>query len=107
MHCVLHGISLPDLGSFEYRLLEAGLERQRAERVSFARLLTHLLGPLSETTKEGVELLLSDYAETVYQVKYNYKYTPAQVRALEQRCAQHQEDARIMAKVDSWTVTGK
>ncbi len=107
MHCVVHGVSLPPLGSFEYQLLETGLQRQRAEKVAFARLLTSFLGPMAGIEQEQAELLLAGYTESVLQIRYNYKYTPAQVRVLEARRSRQQEDAQLMQKVASWTVTGK
>ncbi len=107
MHCVVHGIPLPPLGSFEYQVLETGLERSRAEKVAFARLLTGLLSPLSEMDSRRAELLVAGYAESVFQVRYNYKYTPAHIRVLERRRMEHLKDAQLMSKVDSLTVPGK
>ncbi len=107
MHCVVHGVPLPPLGSFEYQLLETGLARQRAEKVALARLFTSLVGPMSGLEQPQLDLLLTSYTESVLQIRYNYKYTPAQVRVLEERRSLQQEDAQIMDKVASWTVTGK
>jgi hypothetical protein len=102
MYCVLHGIPLPTLGSFEYQLLQAGLVRQRSEKVAFARLLASLIGPLTELEGSDLELMLAGYAEAVSQVRYNYRYTPAHVRVLEERMSLQQEDARLMREVASW-----
>lgn len=105
MHCVVCGIPLPDLGSFEYHLLETGLARQRAEKIAFARLLAGLVGPLTGLEEDQVNLLVTGYAESVFQVKYNYKYTTARIRSLEQRRQSQLEDLQLMRKVDAMTVT--
>jgi len=88
-------------------VLEAGLQRRREEKVAFARLLTGLLGPLSGIAPEGAELLVAGYAETVFQLKYNYQYTPEQVRVLEKKRKEHEKNAQLMDRVKAMTVTGK
>lgn len=106
MHCVLHGVPLPDLGSFEYQLLEAALARKRAEKLEFARLLAELLGPAAGLETKAVNLLLTSYAETLSQVRYNYQYTPVHVRVREKQLAAKREDDRLMKKVAAMTVPG-
>lgn len=104
MHCVVEGIPLPRLGSFKYHVLEEGLTRKRAERTAFATFFAGLLGSTSGLEGDAVQLLVTTYAETVHQARYNYRYTPARQRRLEERLSKQQEDMRILDKVNAMTV---
>jgi hypothetical protein len=107
MYCVVHGVPLPRLGSFRFHILETGLARQRAEKVAFAKLLVGLVGPQSGLEEDALRVLLTSYAETIYQVTYNYKYKSAQRRVFEKQLSRHEEDARLLDKVKAMTVPGR
>jgi hypothetical protein len=107
MYCVVHGVPLPRLGSFEFHVLEEGLARERAEKVAFAKLLTGLLGVAADIPKEGVQLLLESYAATVHQVTYNEKYRSVERQLFEKRARQQTEDERLLEKVAEMTVPGR
>lgn len=100
----MHGVSLPPLGSFEFTFLLEGIQRQRSEKVAFARFLSHFLAPLSNMDQEKVRLLVAEYAEEVLQFKYNYKYQSALSRAWESQIVAKSEELRILDKVSEMTV---
>jgi len=102
---MLHNVPLPALGSFEFNLLHEGIRRQRAEKISFARLLAGLIAPISGLEKEEVTILVSRYAEEVMQFNYNSKYEPVYLKLLRARVDTVNEDQLLLAKVNAMTVT--
>lgn len=101
----MHNVPLPELGSFEYQLLREGIRRRRTEKVSFARFLAGLFGPMSGLGAEELTFLVTQYAEEVLQFNYNSKYEPAYLKVLQTRVEQIDEDQRLLAKVSAMTVT--
>jgi hypothetical protein len=104
IHCILHGIPLPPIGSFKFNVISEGIQREKVEKVAFARLMAELLGPASGHSKETINLLVATYAEEVFQFRYNCKYTSVKdvIRKQEERAIN--EDLRIMEKVAAMTV---
>ena len=104
IYCLLKGIPLPELGSFEFNLLVEGIRRERSREVAFAQFMAGLLAPLSGMSEEKVTLLVATYAEDVYQLKYNYMYESLRTRVVEARAVAQAEDIRILKKVAAMTV---
>ncbi len=102
---MMHNVPLPSLGSFEFNLLHEGIRRQRAEKVSFARLLAGFLAPLSGMEDGEAALLVSRYAEEVLQFNYNSSYESVYLKVLRTRVAKVNEDQRLLDKVNAMTVT--
>jgi hypothetical protein len=102
----LHGLPLPTIGTFESRLLSEVIYRERAEKYGFAKLLTKLLAPISGISEEGQYLLLMEYAEEVFQLKYNSKYVPVLHQKLQKIRNIRQEEERLLRKVAKMTIEG-
>ena len=105
LHCIVHGVPLPPLGSFEYNVLYEGIRRKKSEKVAFAKFLGALLGPLSDLEPEKIMLLVAEYAEEVYQLKYNWEYQALRTRVVREKQIAHNEDLRILKRVEAMTVT--
>lgn len=106
IHCVLKGIPLPPLGSFKFNVITEGLQREKREKVAYAKLMAGLLGPMSSLAPDVITALVTSYAEEVYQFSYNYKYVPAQELVRQKAVQAVNEDLRIMEKVAQFTVKG-
>lgn len=107
MYSILHGLPLPELGSFEYYLLETAMMRERAEKVEFAQFLAALLGSSTGLNADQLGQIISRYAEVVTQVRYNSKYESAYAKAQKILRAKQEEDARLLDKVRAMTVDWK
>lgn len=106
IHCVLKGIPLPPIGSFKFNVITEGLQREKREKIAFAKLMAGLLGPASSLEADAISGLVASYAEEVYQFSYNYKYVPAQEIVRQKAVQAVNEDLRIMEKVAQFTVKG-
>lgn len=104
IHCVLKGIPLPPIGSFKFNVITEGLQREKQEKVAFARFMAALLGPASGLKAGEIGALVAAYAEEVHQFRYNYKYVPVQELAQRKAVAAANEDLRLMEKVAKFTV---
>lgn len=100
----MHGVPLPRTGTFESRVLSTVIFRERAEKYAFARLLTKLLGPFSGISDEGQYLMLTEYAEELFQLRYNSKYVPVLRQRLRKKRDVRQEELRLLQKVSAMTV---
>ena len=101
---MLHGLPLPSVGTFESRLLSEVIYRERNEKYAFAKLLIRLLGPVSGMTDEERYLTLVDYAEEVFQLRYNSKYVPVFMQRVKAARNVQEEEARLLRKVEQLTV---
>lgn len=103
----MNGIPLPRIGTFEFNIIVEGVRRERSEKVAFAQFIAGFLGPMSGMEAKQASLLVADYAEEVFQFKYNYKYESMRMRVVEEKLAAQSEDMRILQKVAAMTVTEK
>lgn len=104
MYCVLHGIPLPEIGSFRYKLIVEGIHRDRAEKVAFARFLSRFLAPISGMNEAVADLHIIEYAEQLTQLKYNWAYETVRAKIETVRVQKHKSDLDILAKVSAMTV---
>ena len=81
-----------------------GIKRKKGEKIAFARLLGNLLGPLSGMDQEKITLYVSEYAEEVYQLKYNWEYQVVRSRVAHEQKTAQDEDLRILERVAAMTV---
>lgn len=105
LYCIIHGVPLPPLGSFAYNLLFEGIRRERMEKVAFAKFLGNFLGPMSGLSEKKVMLNVAEYAEEIFQLKYNWKYKALRTRIAQEKQIAHNEDLRILRRVAAMTVT--
>jgi hypothetical protein len=103
---LLHGLSLPSTGTFESQLLSEVIYRERTEKYAFAKLLTRLLGAAAGMSSETQHLHLMEYAEELFQLRYNSKYVPVVQRTLRKARDVRAEEQRILRKVEAMTVEG-
>lgn len=101
---MLHGIPLPPIGSFKFNLISEGIQREKVEKVAFARLMAELLGPASGHSKDTINMLVATYAEEVFQFRYNCKYTTVKDVVRKRKEQAISNDMQIMAKVAAMTV---
>lgn len=105
LYCILHGIPLPEIGSFPYKLIVEGIHRDRAEKVAFARFLARMLAPISQMSDVAADLHIIEYAEQLTQLKYNWAYESVRAKIESVREKKHRGDLDILAKVSAMTVT--
>lgn len=105
LYCLVHGVPLPALGSFEYNLLFEGIRRERMEKIAFAKFLGNFLGPLCGMTEKQTALNVAEYAEEIFQLKYNWGYETLRKRVVREKQIAHNEDLRILQRVAAMTVT--
>ena len=104
MFCIVRGVSLPQLGSFEYFLLSEQLRREREEKVAHARLMATIAGRGAGLEQNEIDELVEEYAEAVYQLKYNSKYRSALSRKWEAKIAERSMEMDLLEKVSQMTV---
>ena len=80
------------------------MNRERNEKVAFARMLCGIVGKAFGLKYSEVQPFIQDYAEEVFQLKYNYKYKTARAKALVEKITKQSEDSRLLAKVAAMTV---
>lgn len=80
--------------------------RERNEKYAFAKVLTRLLAPLSKMDEEVQYLTLMEYAEELFQLRYNSGYVPIFQRQTQERKNLRLEEARLLSKVEKMTVEG-
>lgn len=105
-YALLHGLPLPTIGTFESRLLSESIFRERSEKYAFAKLMVRLLAPMSGMSEEAQYLSLMEYAEDLFQLRYNSKYVPVLQRRLREVRNMRLEEARLLSKVEKMTVEG-
>ena len=74
------------------------------EKIAFARLLTEFLAPIAGLGREEVLRTLSNYAEELEQLSYNWKYVSVAEKMDKFHKAQDDERDRLLAKVAAMTV---
>lgn len=102
----MHGLPLPKTGTFKSRLLSEAIFRERSEKYAFAKMLVKLLGPMAGLNAEEQYLTLTEYAEELFQLRYNSKYVPVLRRRVQQIRNVHLEEERLLSKVAKMTVEG-
>lgn len=70
------------------------------------RMLVRMLGPLTNMSEEGQYLTLMEYAEELFQLRYNSKYVPIFHRRVQEIKNVRLEEARLLSKVEKMTVEG-
>jgi len=55
--------------------------------------------------QEKITLYVSEYAEEVYQLKYNWEYKALRERVVVAKQVAHDDDLRILKRVADMTVT--
>ena len=80
------------------------MRREQSEKMAFAKFMIALLRPISGITEREASLLLSDYGEAVYQLKYNSKYVSMREQFEHTEVKQKLEDLRILEKVSKFMV---
>lgn len=101
---MVRGIPLPRLGSFEYFVLSEGLRRERTEKVAFAKMVGSILGAGIGVEKDEIDTFVQEYAEEVFQLKYNYKYKSALARKLAEKVEQRVMEQQLLDRVNRMTV---
>jgi hypothetical protein len=105
-YALLHGLPLPTIGTFESRLLSEVIYRERSEKYAFAKLLVRLLAPATGLSEEAQYLTLMEYAEELFQLRYNSKYVPVLQRRVREVRNMRLEEERLLSKVEKMTVEG-
>jgi hypothetical protein len=100
LYCLGKGLPLPELGSLQYYMVSEQMQRERNEKIAFAKLLSGLLMPDSPEAAYKVRT----YAEEVMQLTYNYDYKPIVQKVLEDKKRMRDEEERVLKKVAAMTV---
>lgn len=93
-------------GTFESRLLSETIFRERSEKYAFARLFARMLGAIAGIGDDAVHLSLMEYAEELFQLRYNSSYVPILQRRVQEVKNVRLEEARLLSKVERMTVEG-
>jgi hypothetical protein len=80
------------------------MRRERNEKVSFVRAIGGIVGKGLGLKRDEILPYVQDYAEEVFQLKYNYKYQKAEAQRIVEKLTQQSEDQRLLAKVARMTV---
>jgi len=80
------------------------IQRQKTEKYAFAKFLTELCGAAGFVESKAAKVFLADYAEELYQLKYNSTYEPIRMRLITKIAKAKSEDMRILQKVSDFTV---
>lgn len=99
------GHPLPPPGSFQEKLVSNLMARERNEKMAFARLLVMASVVGRGISAEIVSDLLEEYREELSQDRYNLGYESIAQRRAKQRIQEVMDRNRMMARLDSMTVT--
>jgi hypothetical protein len=80
--------------------------RERAEKYAFAKVLVKMLAPLSGMSPENQYFVLMEYAEELFQLRYNSKYVSAAQERISAIRNVRLEEERLLRKVERLTVEG-
>jgi mannitol/fructose-specific phosphotransferase system IIA component len=80
------------------------IQRQKTEKYAFAKFLTELLVTSGFVENKTARAFLAEYAEELYQLKYNSTYEPVRVRLATKIAKAKSDDMRILQKVADFTV---
>ena len=99
----MHGAPLPDAGSFQEQLLGEYIAREKHERFALVSLFATLVGKGLGISDKFLDLVLEDYREELYQLRYNSKYKTARKRHRDERMQKAKEQERLFRKLDAMT----
>jgi hypothetical protein len=68
--------------------------------------MVRLLAPATGMSEEAQYLTLMEYAEDLFQLRYNSKYVPVLQHRLREVRNVRLEEARLLSKVEKMTVEG-
>jgi hypothetical protein len=83
------------------------MQRERNEKIAFARLIVQACTVDRGVKPEYVDDILEEYREEITQERYNLGYQDSRQRKLLSKMRENLELSRRMAKVESMTVTDK
>lgn len=106
-YALSHGLPLPPSGSFKEQLLAEAIFRERYEKYTLVSLFARLLTASGAVKDEYVNLLLEDYREELFQLKYNSKYKTAIERKLTEMVRKKTSDSELLAKVSAFSSGSK
>lgn len=96
---------MPDAGSFQEQLLSEAIVRERNAQFSVVALFARLLGAMAGVDPKMMHVLLEEYREELYQLRYNPKYRTISKVLVEQEMSKVAEETRLMRKVAALTVS--
>ena len=102
----MHGIPLPETGTFESRLFAEGVYRTRMEQLAFTNLFARLISLIGGVKSEVVDSLLKDYAAELFQRRYTSNYESERTRMLREMVNARAEDHRLLQKVARLSADG-
>jgi hypothetical protein len=70
----MHNAPLPKSGSFQERLLSEVIIRERNAQYAMVSLFARLLGASAGLGQKTLGILLEEYREELYQLRYNPRY---------------------------------
>jgi hypothetical protein len=96
---------LPEAGSFQEQLLSEAIVRERNAQFAMVALFARLLGAMAGVQPKMMHVLLEEYREELYQLRYNPKYRTISKVLVEEEMSKVAEETRLMRKVAALTVS--
>lgn len=104
-YAFLHNAPLPESGSFQERLLSEAIIRERNSQFAMVALLSKLLAAVAGIDSKTLGLLLQEYREELFQLRYNPRHRSVSRVLAEREMSQVAEETRLMRKVAALTVS--
>jgi len=104
-YAFLHNAPLPDSGSFQERLLSEVIIRERNAQYAMVSLLARLIAAGAGVEPRTLGLLLEEYREELFQLRYNPRYKSVSRVMAEQEMSKIAEETRLMRRVAAMTVS--
>lgn len=101
----LHNAPLPESGSFQERLLSEVIIRERNAQFAMVSLFGRLLGTIAGVDSKVLAMLLEEYREELFQLRYNPRYKSVSRAVAEEEMSKAAEETRMMRRVAAMTVT--
>jgi len=104
-YAFLHNAPLPTSGSFQERLLSEVIIRERNAQFAMVSLFGRLLAAGAGVDGKTLTMLLEEYREELFQLRYNPRYTTISKVIAEREMSKVAEETRLMRKVAALTVS--
>jgi hypothetical protein len=95
---------MPALGSFKFEMLNEGIKRKRSEKIAFARFIGKFLAPMSGLSQADVVRAVSEYAEELTQLSYNWTYETVNEKIRKVHESKEVDTEAILKKVAALSV---
>jgi len=104
-YAFLHNAPLPDAGSFQERLLNEVIVRERNAQFAMVSLMARLLGTIAGIQPKSMVLLLEEYREELFQLRYNPRYRSVSRVLADMEMSKAAEETRMMRRVAAMTIS--